>query len=106
MQKHWQSDQMLSLPQVGHSCNFWENYESDLQRNVNMGCTSMRFSLEWHRIEPQRGQISSDAIAHYHQILNVMDRCVPETLRSTYHEFAYVSCLHAASMPATAFTIC
>jgi len=62
--------------QPGHSCNFWENYEADLQRNVDMGCTSMRFSLEWHRIEPQRGQISSDAIAHFHKILDVMDRCV------------------------------
>jgi len=39
-----------------------------------MGCTSMRFSLEWHRIEPQRGQISSDAIAHFHKILDVMDK--------------------------------
>ena len=60
-----------------HSCNFWENYETDLQRNVAMGCTSMRCSLEWHRIEPERGQISSDAIAHFHKILDVMDKCVP-----------------------------
>jgi beta-glucosidase/6-phospho-beta-glucosidase/beta-galactosidase len=64
------------LLQVGHSCNFWENYEADLQRNVDMGCTSMRFSLEWHRIEPERGQFSSDAIAHYHKILSVMEKCV------------------------------
>ena len=61
---------------MGHSCNFWEHYEADLQRNVDMGCTAMRFSLEWHRIEPQRGQIDSDAIAHYHKILSVMDRRV------------------------------
>ena len=62
--------------QPGHSCNFWENYEADLRRNVDMGCTSMRFSLEWHRIEPQRGQINADAIAHFHKILDVMDKCV------------------------------
>ena len=66
--------------QVDHSCNFWDNYEADLRRNVDMGCTSMRFSLEWHRIEPHRGQISSEAIAHYHAILTVMEKCVSPVL--------------------------
>ena len=64
----------MTNPQVNKSCDFWHNFEADLQRNVDMGCTSMRFSLEWHRIEPYRGQIDLEGIAHYHRILDTMDR--------------------------------
>ena len=60
---------------MGHSCDFWGNYEADLQRNVDMGCTAMRFSLEWHRIVPRRSQVDPEGIAHYHRILDTMDRC-------------------------------
>lgn len=64
----------ICRPQVNHSCDFWKNFDADLQRNVDMGCTSMRFSLEWHRIEPYRGQIDLEGIAHYHRILDTMER--------------------------------
>ena len=47
---------------------------ADIARNHSMGCTALRLSLEWHRIEPQRGQIDREAIAHYHKILDVLEK--------------------------------
>ena len=44
-----------------------------------MGCNSLRFSLEWHRIEPRQGEVDQSAIDRYHAILDCMEKCVRHT---------------------------
>jgi len=56
------------------SCDFWNHFEADIARAYAMGLDSIRFSLEWHRIEPQRGVIDRQAVARYHQMLDVMEK--------------------------------
>lgn len=58
--------------QVGASNDFWNNFRTDIANNASMGCNSLRFSIEWHRIEPQRGQVDAAAIQRYHEILDCM----------------------------------
>ena len=48
---------------VDHYNRFKEDFDIAEQLNFN----SMRFSLEWSRIEPEEGQWSDEAIAHYHE---------------------------------------
>jgi beta-glucosidase/6-phospho-beta-glucosidase/beta-galactosidase len=69
----------------GVSCDFWNHFEGDIARAHSMGLDSFRFSLEWHRIEPQRGQIDREAVARYHQMLDVMEKYKMVPLATLHH---------------------
>src|SRR2546422_782251 len=44
-----------------------------------------RLSLEWSRIEPERGRIDPGAVAHYHQVLGALRRRGLEPLVTLHH---------------------
>ncbi|GLC35844.1 hypothetical protein PLESTB_000500300 [Pleodorina starrii] len=52
--------------------DFWNNYERDIKLAADIGSTTMRFSIEWARIEPERGVIDMEAVRRYHQMLDCM----------------------------------
>jgi beta-glucosidase len=60
--------------QIGASCDFWNNYAADIKRNADLGCNSMRLSLEWHRIEPYQSVVDEAAISRYHEILDCLQQ--------------------------------
>jgi beta-glucosidase len=53
----------------GDACDSWNRYEQDLDLIVELGLNSYRLSVEWARIEPQRGVIDDEALAHYRHML-------------------------------------
>jgi beta-glucosidase len=55
--------------ECGDACDSWNRYEEDLDLLVELGLNSYRLSVEWARIEPQRGVIDSEALAHYRRML-------------------------------------
>ena len=55
--------------ECGDACDSWNRYEQDLDLIVELGLNSYRLSVEWARIEPQRGFIDSEALAHYRRML-------------------------------------
>ena len=55
---------------AGSSNDFWNRYKEDLALAKALNCTFFRFSLEWSRIEPQRGHIDQEAVYRYNQILD------------------------------------
>lgn len=71
----------IHLSQPGVSCDFWNHFEGDIARAHSMGCTAFRFSLEWHRIVPQRGQIDREAIARYHAMLDAFEKRAPVSFK-------------------------
>lgn len=58
----------------GASCDFWNRYEEDLERAAALGSNCFRISLEWHRIEPARGQVDMEAVQRYNKIFDCMHR--------------------------------
>ena len=46
----------------GDACDSWHRYEEDLDLLVRYGLNSFRLSIEWARVEPERGVISKDAL--------------------------------------------
>ena len=62
---------------VGISSDFWNMYETDIGLAAALNCRALRLSLEWSRIEPERGRIDEAAIGRYHAMLDVMQRCGP-----------------------------
>jgi beta-glucosidase len=54
-----------SLDAVDH----YNRYKEDIQLLVDSGCNAYRFSIEWARIEPTKGNFDSKEIEHYKEIL-------------------------------------
>lgn len=85
----WRFEHAESTPCAepsGDACGSYDRYEEDAEIVASLGLTSYRFSVEWSRIEPEPGEISLAALAHYR-------RCC-EALRArgispvvTFHHF-------------------
>ena len=61
----------------GRACNTWELWPVDLDLAAGMGLNAFRFSTEWARIEPARGDFDAVALDHYEA---VVDGCLERGL--------------------------
>ncbi len=70
----------------GDACNHWALYEQDIDLLKSFGFNAYRFSVEWSRIEPERGEWSHAAVDHYR---NVLEACHARDVMPivTYHHF-------------------
>jgi len=73
---------------VGCGPKFWESYEEDISLAKSLGCNSFRFSLEWSRIEPRRGQVDQAAIRRFGEIFDCIIANGMEPMPTLYH-FVY-----------------
>eukprot|EP00879_Flechtneria_rotunda_P018261 GHRR01019158.1.p1 GENE.GHRR01019158.1~~GHRR01019158.1.p1 ORF type:complete len:399 (+),score=104.76 GHRR01019158.1:203-1399(+) len=66
----------------------WNRYEEDIALAKKAGCNAFRLSIEWSRIEPQRGTIDQAAVARYNEML---DRMKEEGIEpnATLHHFTH-----------------
>lgn len=58
----------------GDACDAYHRMEEDIALAAALGFNSHRFSIEWSRIEPERGQISQAGIAYYRRVLEACRR--------------------------------
>jgi beta-glucosidase len=54
----------------GDAANSFELWPTDLDLARNMGLNSYRFSLEWARIEPDKGHFSNAMLDHYKAMID------------------------------------
>lgn len=52
----------------GDACDSWSRWREDVALIKAMGLSAYRFSVEWARIEPERGAFSNATLDHYRQI--------------------------------------
>ena len=52
----------------GDACDHYTRYASDIQLLAKLGFKAYRFSLEWSRIEPERGEFSLAQLDHYKRV--------------------------------------
>ncbi|WP_353816518.1 family 1 glycosylhydrolase [Agromyces sp. SYSU T00266] len=71
----------------GAACRGYELWPEDLDRVDSLGLNAFRFSIEWARVEPARGEVSQEALDHYEQ---VVDGCLERGLAPivTFNHFA------------------
>lgn len=53
----------------GTGVDHYNRYAEDIERMAKAGYKAYRFSIEWARIEPQKGVFDEKEIAHYREIL-------------------------------------
>ncbi|MCW8383564.1 family 1 glycosylhydrolase [Streptomyces justiciae] len=49
----------------GPACRGYEHWAADLDLAAGLGLNAFRFSVEWARVEPERGVVDPDALDHY-----------------------------------------
>src|SRR5262249_57068681 len=57
---------------AGAGVDHWNRWSEDYQLARGLGSTAFRMSLEWARIEPQRGRLDDDALDGYRRRLVAM----------------------------------
>jgi beta-glucosidase len=64
----------INLEPAGYAVNSWlpEYYIKDFSLAKTLGLNSIRISIEWSRIEPQRGIWDNKAVHHYKQMIKTM----------------------------------
>jgi beta-glucosidase len=55
----------------GDACDHYHLYEQDINQLADLGFNAYRFSIEWARIEPEKGFFSRAEIEHYRRMLEV-----------------------------------
>jgi len=51
------------------ACDHYHRYAEDIRQLAQLGLNCYRFSIEWARIEPERGQFSIALLEHYRRVL-------------------------------------
>lgn len=69
----------------GKAANSWELYEKDFELLEQMNLKSYRFSIEWSRIEPQRGNFDDNAIKTYRNMLESLHKRGITPIVSIHH---------------------
>ncbi|HEY9842002.1 MAG TPA: glycoside hydrolase family 1 protein [Candidatus Obscuribacterales bacterium] len=57
---------------AGQAVDHYTRYEADFDQARKLGTNAYRMSIEWARIEPERGKYDQGVIAHYRQMLKAL----------------------------------
>lgn len=55
---------------AGLACDHWNKYQEDILLLKELGVTHYRLSLEWSKIEPNKGNLDQDVLKHYHKVID------------------------------------
>ncbi len=83
----WERARRVEHP-IGKATDHWNRWQEDLDLAQDLGLNAFRLSIEWARIEPERGRIDPAAVQHYHQVIDGLRARGIEPLVTLLH-FAY-----------------
>jgi beta-glucosidase len=63
-------------------------YKEDIALMKEIGLTSYRFSVEWSKIEPKRGELDREVLKHYHEMIDALIEANIEPM-VTFHHFTH-----------------
>lgn len=69
----------------GDACDSWHRWDQDVAIAADLGFASFRFSVEWSRIEPEQGEFSDAALAHYRTMCQRMREQGLEPVVTLHH---------------------
>ncbi|MEU5100445.1 family 1 glycosylhydrolase [Streptomyces sp. NPDC020996] len=89
----------------GPACQGYRQWETDLDLVAGLGLSAFRFSVEWARVEPERGVVSAEALDHYERMVDgCLERGLAPLITFSHftapHWFAAAGSWTAADAPA------
>jgi beta-glucosidase len=92
----WERAGKLKQPHMrcGRAVDHWNRYEEDYSLALQAGATAFRVSLEWARIEPERGRYDGAVLEAYRErLLRMKARGLRPVV--TLHHFTHPTWFHA-----------
>ena len=56
----------------GIACDYYHRYDDDQRLAAELGHQALRISIEWSRIEPERGRFDEAELDHYRRVCDSM----------------------------------
>lgn len=69
----------------GIAVDHWNRYEEDLELAEELGTNAYRFSIEWSRVEPEKGKWDQEALDHYRKMIASMKAHGLEPFLTVWH---------------------
>ncbi len=63
-----------NIEESGDACDHWNRWQEDFQLLEELGVATYRFSLEWSRIEPEKGHWNAEALQQYSDMIDDLCR--------------------------------
>jgi beta-glucosidase len=67
------------------ACDHYHRFADDIRLLADLGLNCYRFSIEWARIEPERGHFSRSALDHYRRVLAACHEAGVTPMVTFYH---------------------
>ncbi len=77
--------EVLSPQKAGAACDHYRRFEEDFDLIRNLNQNACRLSVEWARIEPEKGQFDAQEVAHYRKVLEALKRRGIKPLVTLHH---------------------
>lgn len=92
----WEAQGRLHDPaaRCGRACGHWERFFDDVSLITQLGATAYRFSIEWARVEPKRGEWNDEAWSGYRARAEALVKAGVRPV-VTLHHFTHPRWFHA-----------
>lgn len=70
---------------AGKACDHYNRFEEDFDIAKSLNQNAHRFSIEWARIEPEKGKFNDEEIEHYRQVLKALKKRRIKPLVTLHH---------------------
>ncbi len=83
---HWQEQGRIKDNQmVGRACDRWNRWQDDCALIDHCGFRTYRFSIMWGKIEPEQGVFDDEALQHYIDIVDELNKRGIEPMICLWH---------------------
>lgn len=72
-------------PRAGRACDHYNRFEEDFDIAASLNQNAHRLSIEWARIEPEKGRFDAGEVKHYRQVLRSLARRRMKPLVTLHH---------------------
>lgn len=69
----------------GIAADHWNRFEEDFELAKDIGLNAYRFSIEWSRVEPEKGKFDIEALEHYRKMISAMRAQGLEPFLTVWH---------------------
>ena len=89
----WQNWQIKKFPEMlrsgnyisGRACDHYGRFEEDFDIAKSLNHNAHRFSVEWSRVEPKKGEFDEKQIEHYQKVLKALKKRGLEPFVTLWH---------------------
>jgi len=75
----------INFPVAGRACDHYNRYEGDFDIAASLNQNAHRLSIEWARIEPERGKFNEREVEHYREVLKALRKRNIKPLVTLHH---------------------